>query len=434
MSCQRTRWVYYILAGLFCVYTAARVITTLPAIEKPRALADTDIYLRISSEPILSGDFLYVSRPFVFPLLLRAVHQNFQEAASVHLGFSILAWGLLALAVAASFRILWLRSLSFILILALSLVRHLAGWDFAMMTESLSLSWLAVFLAAGIWLLHGWRMDKVLAVCIAGFFLAFTRDTNAYLLAMWAGMLFIAVLIRWAPARTLVLTASFLLTFLLSNANAEMSKRWFFPLFNVIGRRILPNERAVAFMGSCGMPVNAELMRLAGEYANGQDKAFFADPTLGGFRIWLDARGKSCYARWLIIDFWHASGEVISEFDEMMYFGKVEKYFSRSYRDILPSRLERLLYPVYYVQWIWGFLTLAAVAAVVKRTWVKQPLWSAFVMLSLTIFPHLFITYHGDAMATYRHAVSVGMQLALCTWLFVLLALEWIGSLNTAGR
>jgi len=406
------------------IYILLRVFTTLSAIAAPRELADTDIYLRISKESIFGTNFFAVKRPFVFPFLLQLVHQDFTAAAVIQLSLSILAWGLLALVVSGSLRPAWLKFAAFVVILALSLVRHLAGWDFVMMTESLSLSTFVFFIAAGTWLMRGWRTYKVIAFCATAFFFAFTRDTNAYLLAMFAGLLLIAVLFRWATPKALIISGFFVMVFYLSNLSADTSQRWVFPLVNVIGKRILPYTASNQNLAACGMPITPKLLSLADTFANGQDRAFFNDPELEGFRVWVSEHGKPCYARWLLNDPVKRTVEVFSEFDGLIYFEDITWYFSRRYSDFLPSRLERILYPVYYVTWLWAGLTVAALIAVVKRAWRGNVLWAVFIMLCLTIFPHLFINWHGDAMAPERHAISVGLQLSVSFWLFIFLILE----------
>ena len=409
---------------VFIIYVIARVFSTLPALHAPRELADTAIYVRISTQPILSSNFLQVNRPFVFPLLLKVVGQDFERAAMVQLALTIFSWGSLAFVTAQSLRPAWLSVFSFVVILALSLVRHLAGWDFAMMTESLSLSTFALLIATGIWLLHGWRIHKVVLLCITAFLFAFTRDTNAYLLLMFAALLLIGVLFRWVAANVLVIAAVFGLIFLISNLSADTSARWIFPMVNVVGKRILPYSAAIRQFESCGMPVTPQLLKLADSFANGEDRAFFNDPSLETFRLWLAARGKSCYVQWLLMNPVKSSAEALAEFNQLIFFDNIGAYFSRRYSDLLPSRVERILYPVYHVTWLWAGLTLAALAAIFARAWRTNSLWVVFIMLCLTIFPHLFITWHGDAMAPNRHAVSVGMQLAVAMWLFVFLSLE----------
>jgi hypothetical protein len=409
---------------IFIAWIAIRVTTALTALNAPRELADTQIYARISTQPILGPDFLGVDRPFVFPLLLQMVHQDFVAAAVIQLSLTILAWGILAWLISNSLQRAWLRLFSFVTILALSLVRHLAGWDFVMMTESLSLSSFVLLMASGIWLLQGWRADKVIALLLVAFLFAFTRDTNAYLLAMFAGLLLFAVLFRWVEPKALIVAVAFVFIFFINNLSADTSERWVFPLVNVVGKRILPYAATVESFESCGMPVTPELLGLADSFANGQDRAFFNDPALEGFRAWVRENGKSCYARWLLTNPVRTIGEALREFDGLIYFEDVGGYFSRRYIDILPSRVERLLYPVYLVTWLWIMLAVAALIAIVRRAWRDNVLWAAFIMLSLTILPHLFITWHGDAMAPHRHAVCVGLQLALTTWLLIFLLIE----------
>jgi len=420
-----TKWLFLFIV-LFLIYAYVRVSFNLSAIEKPRQTADTTSYLRVSKRPLLDVEFWGSGRPFVFPLLLKITKQDLTTTAEFQLGFSILAWGLLALAINASLRTPWLKPIAFGLILILSLVRHLASWDFAILTESLSVSWLVLFVATGIWLLHGWRTDKVITLIVIGTFLAFTRDTNAYLLLMLAGLILFAVILLWLKPRALLIAASFVLIFVLNNASADLGQRWIFPLNNLIGRRILPNPSAVAFFESCGMPVTPDLMKLEGEYANGEDRAFYTDPALDSFRTWLVADGKNCYMRWLLSDPLHSIGESLSEFEGLIAFNKMDLFFSRRYEPLLPWRLERLLYPTHFTLWLFAALTVTALIVIWKKAWHLNPLWAVYLMLCLSIFPHLFITWHGDAMAPERHALSVGLQLALSFWILVFLIADQI--------
>jgi hypothetical protein len=412
---------------LFVFYAATRFAFSQPALAEPRGMDDTTAYLRISNQPLLDVDFWGSSRPFVFPLLLKIAHQDFATAAALQLGFSILAWTLLALSVAVSFRNLGLSLPAFGLILAFSLVRPLAGWDFTMLTESLSVSWFVLFLAAGLWLLRQWRTERVAAVIVAGFFLAFTRDTNAYLLLMLAGLLSLAAVFRWARPGVLILSLAFVGVFLLNNADADLGHRWVFPFLNVVGRRVLPNTQAVDFFeANCGMPVTPALMQLEGEFANGQDRAFYNSPDLADFRAWTYQKGKTCYMLWLALNPMQSGGEAFEEFGPLIAFPGVDDYFTRSYVSVLPDSVERVLYPDRFILWIWAAVTLAAILAALLGAWRTNPLWAAFILLVIPVFPHLFITWHGDAMAPARHALSVGLELYLSAWLFVLLLVDQI--------
>ena len=414
----------FMLAFLFIVYAIVRLTSNLPALSKPRELADTVSYLRISNESILNDKFWGDGRPFVFPLLLKISNQDVELASLLQLGFSILAWGFLAITISASMRTWWLQLFSFGMILSLSIVRHLASWDYVIMTESLSISWFVLFLAAGIWLMQAWRGYKVLVLIIIGFFLAFTRDTNAYLLLMLAGMLILSILFRWMHVRALIPVIFLLIIFYLSNFSSDHGGRWIFPLNNSIGQRVLTNPQALDYFEACGMPVTPELLAQTGEFANGNDRAFYTDPALEEYRIWLKEHGKSCYMKWLVSDPARSVGDTFAQFQELMTFSELDKYFARRYDPVIPYYIEPAIYPVKYILPLWAVLTLAALAAIWKRAWTKNILWGIYVLLCLPILPHLFIVWQGDAMAPERHALSVGLQLALSLWLFIFLIVE----------
>ncbi len=413
------------LTGLiFLAYAIGRVITGVPSIDRPRELADTVAYLRISGQPIIGERFWADARPFVFPLLLKIAQQDTSLTAAIQLGLSILAWGVLAFMVSRNLQSFILRPIAFGLILAFSLDRHIAGWDFVMMTESLSISLFVLFLALGIWLLESWRPQKAAALVLSGFLLAFTRDTNAWLLMMLAGLILLAVLLKWTSRQAIVLVISFGVIFVLNLLDANRGLRWVFPLGNLIGQRVLPDESAVEFFKDCRMPVSPTLMELAGQFANTQERAMFEDPELGPFRTWLMDDAPGCYSRWLLADPIRSTNAVFQEFDRLVAFTEVDKYFSRAYDPLMPVRLGKLLYPERLAIWIWVLTSLAALAAIWKRLWSENLLWSAFVCLNMLVFPHLYLTWHGDAMAPERHALSVGVQLYLSFWVLILLLVE----------
>lgn len=416
----RLKWIYLFT---FAVYVILRAFTNLDSIQKPRELNDTISYLRISQDP-LNFEFFNAPRPFVFPLFLKIANQDVRAAAALQVILSMAAWASLAWIFSASLRTIWLKPVSFGLILAVSLVRHLAGWDYVILTESLSVTFFVAFLAAALWLLQEWNLYKVFLLSFIAFLLAFTRDTNAYLLLMLAGMLGLAVLFRWGERRWLILVAVFAGLFLLNNASSDIGRRWVFPLNNVIGRRILPFADSVSALQACGMPVNETLLGLANSYANSGDRAFYNDPNLEEYRLWLLESGKMCYMKYLLSAPVENTRIVLSEFQSLVAFDKLGNFLARKYDPLIPYFAEPFLYPSFLILPVWALLTLAALFIVYKKHWQRNPLWAVFVLLCLTILPHLFITWHGDAMAPERHALSVGLQLALSFWFVILLTAD----------
>ena len=216
-----------VLVLLFLTYAALRWSGENAAFGYARGISDTRAYLRIANEPVLSLNFLADNRPPVYPALLKILRGDFYTTAVFQTVFSIFAWGLLALAVAGLFPLI-LRPVAFGLILLVSLTRHVAGWDVVILTESLSLSLMALFLAAWFWLLGGWSWYKALALSLTAFLWVFTRDTNAWVLLMIAAAIVLAVLFYGASKKYVWVSAIFVILFGLSTWNADIGNRWIY--------------------------------------------------------------------------------------------------------------------------------------------------------------------------------------------------------------
>jgi hypothetical protein len=408
---------------LFAFYANLRWSNEAPVFEKAKQTSDTPAYERISGEAFLSKDFWANTRPPMFPLILKLLRVDIIRIAAFHAAFSIFAWGILALALAYSLEGI-LRPFAFSLILALSLERHIAGWDVVMLTESLSISLLALFLAAWLWLLKGWSWGKVAVLSLVSFFWAFTRDTNGWLLLMIVGLILFGVLFFGARKRYLSIAFVFALLFALSNLSAEVGQRWVFPYQNVLAQRILPEQEAVSFFADCGMPVTPELLGLAGGYANSGDRAFYTDPALQPYRNWLHNSGKSCYMRWLLSRPLASLRGPWMDFAWLLAFAEVAYFYPQRYGPLLPWYAERVLYPQDGVLWLWTLTIIGASVAIWKKAWQANTAWVLFIGLCLLIYPHLFIVWHGDVPGTHRHALTVSVQFVLSFWFLGFLMLE----------
>jgi hypothetical protein len=428
--------IYLVLIVVFGLYTVVRLASNYSVISDPGTIEDTTAYLRISRENILSQRFWADARPFVFPLLLKLTGQNLPLTSFIQLIFSVFSWGCLDFLFADFLRNNWMKVISFNVLLALSLVRHFASWDYMIMTESLSLSFFVLFLACGIWLIKGWSRTKAVVFIIVGMLFAFVRDTNAYVLLFLSGLILFAVLLHWIQTHSLVFVFSFVGFFILSSWTSDLGARWVFPLNNNIGRRVLPSEQAVRFFEKCGMPITPGLMSLAGEFANGQGRAFYNDPSLERYRSWLHSKGKTCYMMHLLGDLPGNSIAVINQFEFLMTYSKIHATLAPGYDPVIPFFLEIFIYPTGNILWLWILITGAALILLWRRQWRENPVWGVYVLLCLLIFPHLFVTLFGDAMAPERHSLSVGLQFALCVWFLTLLSTDWLISRfsRVAGR
>lgn len=95
-------------------------------------------------------------------------------------------------------------------------------------------------------------------------------------------------------------------------------------------------------------------------------------------------------------------------------------------RPVLPWYAERILYPQDAILWLWGLTIIAALAAIWKKAWKSNAAWVVLIGLSLLIYPHVFIVWHGDVPGMHRHALTVSLQFVLSLWLVGFLFLEAI--------
>jgi hypothetical protein len=420
---------YALLIFLFAAYMMVRVVNLSQAVQRVKTTADTRSYVRISQESVFESRFFASSRPFIFPLILKLFGKDPERVVWAQGMFSILSWSLLAAAVAYSLQLFILKLVGFSLILLLSLYRYILGWDSVLLTESLSLSLLALFVASWLWLVQGWRWEKAVSVFVVGFLWTFCRDTNAWVVFLVGLFLLLLVAARLIDKRYLFLSAGFLILFFLSNRSADFGERWIFPFQNVVGRRILPDAQAVDFFIECGMPVSPELAQLTGQFASGLERAFYEDPALEDYRAWLYGNGKTCYMKWLLSKPLQSIRAPITEFNSLMTLEDIQPFlFSSKFSPVLPARLESILY-LRQQPWL-VFLIACGVLLVVafRRAWKQNKTWWVAIALILLVFPHYFIVWHGDVMGIFRHVLTVSVQFYLGLWLLALLVLDGIFS------
>lgn len=434
---QKSTLAYVLLALALAAYVGVRILNLAQAVQKVKSTADTTSYVRISQEPVLDADFLAGSRPFMFPLLLKLFGNNADAVVWAQGIFSILSWSLLAVSLASSLRTPFLRLAAFIFILVFSLYRYIIGWDSVLLTESMSLSLMALFLAGWFWLIRQWRWERVAFVMVVALFWTFTRDTNAWVVFMIAAFLLLLAALRLIDRRYLVLSAAFLVMFFLSNASADHGDRWVFPFQNVLGQRILPNAQMLDFFADCGMPVSPELMNLAGRYANSSERAFYEDPALADYRLWLHQAGKRCYMKWLLSDPLASIQAPMTEFNDLISMQNLQSFlFSKKFAPVLPGRVEAVLFPRQGLLILFALVWAAVLIAVLTEAWRQGKIWWLVIGMNILLLPHYFITWHGDVMGIYRHVVSASIQFYLGMWVLILLALDSVFSLKViqAGR
>jgi hypothetical protein len=334
--------------------------------------------------------------------------------------FSVVCWGLLAFFVSRLMRSRWLSVLAFGSVLFFSLSGMIAQWDFMVLSESISLSLLALFAAAWLWYLERPSGKRSLALLAVGFLFVFSREVNGYLvLALSAALLLVA---WWKKRKWLVPLASGLLAvFIAAQPLAGAGERWVFPFLNVLTQRILPDAEKVNFFASRGMPVNPELLSLSGGWANSQDFALYNSNALRDFQNWLYSYGKTDYYDYLLS---HPVTWLDPLTNAQRMLGDATVWQAPpAYTPVLPAWLEQLVFFPY----TWLLILVAAalagwLIAVVRRR--SSPAWIVPLGMLALVYPHLWVVWNGDAMEIGRHAVGVSTQLRLSLLLLLLLTLD----------
>jgi hypothetical protein len=302
-STRGTRAVAAAYALIAIVWAAVRIWAFAHAAETE--FPDSVTYLEKAAAPLWTPAFFFgAGRFFVVPLVYRAASvlgpsKNLLTAAQ--LAISLAAWLLFAWTAAAPISRRWLGVASFASILVLGLTSDVVQWDTIILSESVTTSAFVAVIAACLAL--GARANGIRAVTLGAAFAVFslTREANSLLLLPIG-----ASLMCWAfwylcghRRQQLLCAALASLTIVLVFITFSISSRgvrWYFPLLNVVGKRILPVPERVAFFEARGMPVNDTLRGMAGEFASGKQGAFYRSIDLVDFRAWVGAYGRQTYA------------------------------------------------------------------------------------------------------------------------------------------
>lgn len=275
---------------------------------------DSKSFLDKATRAPLTTDFFFgEGRLFTVPLAwapwIRIFGANEGGVALLQLLVACAAWLALAFAIARQMQTAGGRVSALVLVLVLGSTSDIAQWDRAMLSESISTSLFAALLAAWLW----WgerrcagdgaaRIPAGIVVLIATLW-AFARESNGIFLLLLAA---VAVLVSLADPRrpsrrrrlqAVAMAAAFATIFSAVQTVADQGERWFFPLLNVIGRRVLPSADRTAFYVEAGMPMSPALAAMRGEFASGRDWAFYRAPELASLRAWVRTDGRRTYLR-----------------------------------------------------------------------------------------------------------------------------------------
>ncbi len=418
------------LLAIAWVVCRIQVFANADTIEFP----DSASYLVKAASPLWSLDFYFgdgrfVIVPLVYKLAALLCPSNDCLTAS-QLVLSLVAWLYFAWAATTRAAAGWVAVASWGAVLALGLTGAVIQWDTAILSESVTTSaWVAV-VAAWLRLAEGVTGRRVAWLLAISAVWSLTREANSLMLmplgvvlvcwSFWylpAGRQRIAC---WLIASTWV--AFVVVTFTISGHG----ERWFIPMLNVVGKRVLPAPDRTAFYQARGMPLNGALRRMTGEVASGKDLAFFNDPDLEAFRNWLRARGRRTYADDLLT---HPVRTLTEPLQDVGYFicPDLSPYVPPGYRPVLPDLGRSFCVPSRATAVVAGtFLvgTTLLVLAWLRRQ--REPRADGFWIVTIAALlmgwqPFVWLTWHIiGGMEVSRHVLSGTLELRVGSVLLML--------------
>jgi hypothetical protein len=435
------------MEGLLLVYRVDGYFTT----------SDTFEYARVGEAGLASAAFWAGQRPFTVPLAFKASGLTTTVLREASVWFrvalftqcqallSLASFAFLALSAAYSMKVWWIRSISATALFAFGLTLDVSQWHKALLSESLSISllntviglWLAAVCLEGRWRSIPPTVRALLVGSLAGstILYSFTRDAHAYFIL--SGALFLALglvirKIRTHPARRsyLLMTALMCAVPLFQSLSMRAGERWLFPFGNVLVRRILPDEQARHFFTSAGAPLEAVVSRSEIRecpedectnfhgYLRSQDGA----PLLG----WIRSKGQQTYLRYLL------SNGVESVLAPLRSIRKLVGADSTEYRKrVLPDpawflRARQILFPrsTAIVNTLAVIMLVLMIAIPLRSSGRIHTVVPAFLIVSL--YPLLFVVWHGDAVEVERHALQIAYQIRLAVWMALAFGLDFL--------
>jgi hypothetical protein len=334
---------------------------------------------------------------------------------------AVVAWSVLAVVVARLVRRRWGQLVAGAVVLGFACTRPIVQWDRSVLSESLSLSTLALLFAATI--LWANRATVVRSVGVAAVALVFaaTRDTQLWVVALLA--VGFGACAAWRvlredarAARTaLLVTAGLAAVVAVTAASSMSSHRDVRNVANALAVRVFPYPDRIQWFADRGMPEAGRLTAMAlaqphdGVHAPvvGVDPA---DPALQPLVRWMRRDGSRTYVQWLLL---HPVTVLHEPFvrPERTYNdadGHLSFYAAPDRTDA--PLLTTLLYPP------WQFVLVAAAIAVVAGELLGQDrraAWIATAFLGILGLAHELVAWHGDGMEVTRHASVGNVQVRL---------------------
>ena len=393
---------------------------------------DSKSYAVVAAKPFWSEAFWVGQRPPLDPLLIKVFGAD-SGLLTAQAVIAAVAWGVLAWTVGRLVAPGWRRVVAFWVILAFATSFPITLWNRSVLSESLSMSMLALVFAGFLWTAQRITWPRVVATVAACLCFATTRDAQVWTVAILGLGTGVYSLTRINRNRRLALRTGVLAMCLLTVVGvtewgAVASHRTVEDVADVFYVRIFPFPDRVAWFAAHGMPqqraVDA-LARATGTEGTAKVVGFSAhDPAFRRLERWIAADGSSTYLLWLATHPWYVVSEPLQRPERSFNFAQGNLNFYATTTNQMKSPLTVVLWPP-----LLELIILSALAlylAVLSGSWRLRP-WRMALALSLTGMLAMLAAWHGDGQEVTRHTIEGYAQVRLGVWILIVVGLLSIG-------
>ena len=406
-----------------------------------RPFRDSRSYVQNADLPINSWAFWTGERPFTLPLILKILdvheadgwsHLVMERVRTFQYWLSIVSWVVFGLVVSIRVRQTWLKPVAFGFILAFSLALEIGTWDNLMLSESVSISLFALLVAAWLgwqklfeWKAKRWIQGSYLVILILLTVLyTFVRESNVYFVILAGLCLLLGIVLKKPEKNQRWITGVYILSILViafvQNLSLSSGNRWQVFMYDHLALRILVNDQARDFFVAHGLPISDSLMGIVNLYGYQYQDMIRNDPKLQPVKQWVEQYGVSTYLLYLISNPGKTLIEPIRQVPALL-----DGHVSLYYYPIFPShpysnRISDISKIFYFrsppIEWLAGLLLLGGSLFWIAKSKFNSA-WLVLAILTLSIYPMMFIIWHGEPMEIERHAIQIGIQFRLAAWI-----------------
>jgi hypothetical protein len=391
--------------------------------------ADSKDYAKVATSSLWSRGFWVGQRPPLVPLFIKVFGSStgYLTAQAV---VAALAWGALAWTVGRLVARGWQRITATWIILAFASTLPITMWDRSVLSESLSLSLLALVAGGLIWTSRTPTWPRIIGTSVAGLGFAATRDAQEWTVAFLGIALAAFALLRLRRSRAGALRAAALAACLLAVVGVTGwgtvdSHRTAQNVADVFYVRVFPYPGRVAWFAAHGMPDQRGIDALARKTPAQPQAAPVVsypadDPAFAPLRHWLSTQASGTYLLWLTTHPLYVITEPLQRPERAYNFAQGDLTFYAAVSDRMASPLTVVFWPP-----LLGLVFLSVLAACLgfpQEVRRERP-WQMMVAFTVIGVGSMLVAWHGDGQEVTRHTVEGLAQVRVGVWILVVIGL-----------